>query len=77
MVNMRATNDKLLDRAIRILQTYQPGLDRATAARHINACEGELKVAILAVCLSQSPAQAAALLEAHGGQLGAALSVAR
>lgn len=75
MVDVRATNAKLLDRAIRILQTYQPDLSRADVAAHIQQCEGHLKTAIVCACKNISPAEAASLLKAHAGHLRAALKL--
>lgn len=47
MVNLRATNDKLLDRALRILVAVCPSLDREGAHRLLGRAGGELKVAIV------------------------------
>ncbi len=69
MIDLRATNDKLHDRAIRIMQRYAPLLDRADAAEVIAAAGGSLKTAIVMQkqCLSRD--DAIALLDQHGGQL--------
>ena len=50
MVDVKATNDKLFDRAIRILQTYAPEMDRGKAGALIRAADGHHKTAIVATC---------------------------
>ncbi len=47
MVDMRATNDKLRDRAARILCSLTPGLDRGRAFEILTEANGELKTAIV------------------------------
>ena len=47
MVDLRATNNKLTDRAIRTLMTLCPELDRPTAASLLTAANGQLKTAIV------------------------------
>ncbi|MDP7029698.1 MAG: N-acetylmuramic acid 6-phosphate etherase [Phycisphaerales bacterium] len=74
MVDVRATNDKLLDRAIRILQIYAPHMGRAEAADWIEACDGHAKTAIVAVRRGITPDAATRHLEAHHGNLREALS---
>lgn len=73
MVDLRATNDKLLDRAIRILRIYAPEMDRGEAAAWIRGSAGHLKTAIVAVQLGITPDKARRHLEAVDGDLRAAL----
>jgi len=47
MVDLAATNEKLLDRAIRILRDFDPSLDREAAAAAIDDAGRSLKVAIV------------------------------
>jgi len=47
MVDLRATNAKLRDRAIRIMVELYPGPSRDTAARELDAAGGVLKTAIV------------------------------
>lgn len=47
MVDLRATNDKLTDRAIRILLQFDPDLSREQAAHLLRRADGELKTAIV------------------------------
>ena len=69
MVDMRASNDKLLDRAIRTLQAYQPALTRDQAALAVDAADGSLKTAIVMQRCNLSRAAAAELLDRHNGHL--------
>lgn len=72
MVDLRATNDKLRDRARRIVaQAGRAGDDRARAA--LTEAGGQVKVAVLMLRCGLSAAPAAALLEAAGGNLRRAL----
>jgi N-acetylmuramic acid 6-phosphate etherase len=63
MVDLKVTNAKLLDRAIRILRLFQPSLDRAQGAASIEAAGGSLKVAI--VCCRGSIDASTAQLQLH------------
>jgi N-acetylmuramic acid 6-phosphate etherase len=47
MVDLRATNEKLRDRAIRILRELCPELARGDAAALLQSADGELKTAIV------------------------------
>lgn len=47
MVDLAVTNDKLMDRAIRILREFDATLDRAQAAEAIRAAGNSLKTAIV------------------------------
>ena len=46
MIDLRATNDKLRDRCLRILQEIRPGLDRAEADRRLRAAGDSLRAAV-------------------------------
>ncbi len=70
MVDLRATNDKLTDRAIRILIELCPELERGESAELLDRADGELKTAIVMQRLGVNVEAARALLEAHGGTLG-------
>lgn len=68
MVDLRAWNAKLVDRAERIVMETT-GADRAAARAAIAAAEGGVKRAIVMVRRDVGPAEADRLLEASGGQL--------
>jgi len=57
MVDMRASNDKLKDRAARILSSLT-GLDRNDALDSLEACDGHLKTALVSTRLSCSAQEA-------------------
>lgn len=76
MVDVRATNNKLRDRAIRILMELCPKLDRNEAATMLAETGGELKTAVLAQRLDIDASSARLLLSQHGGSLRAALDEA-
>ncbi len=66
MVSMVATNDKLRDRTLRIL-AEATGLPHDACARLLVACDGELKVALVAALGPTEPRAARqALGESHG-----------
>jgi N-acetylmuramic acid 6-phosphate etherase len=71
MVDVRATNDKLTDRAIRILRTLEPEISREEAARQLNEAGGGLKPAIVMAKLGVDRRAAERILEEHGGRLRA------
>lgn len=73
MVDLRATNDKLTDRAIRILVQVCPNLSREQAAEALRNAEGGLKSAIIMQRLGVDLAQAKRLLHQHHGRLRAIL----
>ena len=75
MVNLQATNGKLIDRAERII-VEATGCERDRASRLL-ADGGSVKVAILMDSAGMARGPAEALLEAHGGRLGDALRAAR
>jgi N-acetylmuramic acid 6-phosphate etherase len=72
MVDMRATNVKLTERAKRIICTVT-GLTPEEAAALLDRCDGEVKTAIASHRLSLSPEQAREALEAASGHLRQAL----
>jgi len=73
MVDIRAVNQKLHDRAIRILVDYGEGLDRDEADTLLQRCDGELKTAIVVLRLGIEPSAARDAIEAAGGVLSRAL----
>jgi N-acetylmuramic acid 6-phosphate etherase len=73
MVDLRPGSDKLRDRAVRIVAAAS-GAERPVAEAALVAAKGEVKVAIVALLLDQSPAQARRRLAAAGGRVRAALS---
>ncbi|HEY7982657.1 MAG TPA: N-acetylmuramic acid 6-phosphate etherase [Ktedonobacterales bacterium] len=72
MVDVRPTNAKLRQRALRIV-TEATGLDEPAAARLLRACDDETKTAILCALAGIAPAAARARLAAHQGAIRAAL----
>ncbi|WP_242022628.1 N-acetylmuramic acid 6-phosphate etherase [Gimesia chilikensis] len=75
MVDLRATNKKLIDRSIRILIAFTD-LPRDEAETVLEACHGELKTAIVSVKRNVSPERAEELLKQAGGHLRRALDAA-
>jgi N-acetylmuramic acid 6-phosphate etherase len=75
MVDVRPTNAKLRQRALRIV-TEATGLDEPTAAHLLRACGDETKTAILCALAGVEPAAARARLAAHQGAIRAALDAA-
>ncbi len=74
MVDLRATNEKLTDRAIRILIELCPELERGESARLLDRANGELKTAIVMQRLGVEVEQAGRLLAEHQGILRHALA---
>ncbi len=72
MVDVRATNRKLQERALSILAQVT-ALPRDRCEEALEAANGELKTAILAVRADLTPEVARARLARHGGVLRAAL----
>lgn len=72
MVDLRATNSKLLDRSRRIAARLT-GLDDAAATELLARHDGELKTAIVAARRGVSTTEARRLLAAAGGQLRGAI----
>ncbi len=77
MVDLRATNAKLTDRAIRILCELCTDLDRSTAAQVLGRAEGDLKAAIVMQRLGVDLDVARARLAEHDGRLGPILDSVR
>lgn len=75
MVDLQATNEKLVDRAVRIIGIIT-GEPAETAASELEKCDGELKTAVVSLKLGISPGQARKLLESAGGRLRTALESA-
>jgi N-acetylmuramic acid 6-phosphate etherase len=73
MVDMRATNGKLRDRAARVISTLT-GLARGKAFNLLDEAEGSVKAAVAMHRLGLSLAQAQASLAKAGGQLATVLS---
>lgn len=69
MVDLRATNDKLTDRAIRILIESCPGLSRDSAAAILREAGGRLKTAIVMHRMELGRDAAEARLAEHGNRL--------
>ncbi len=74
MVDLRATNEKLQDRAIRIVMELT-GLDRPAASELLTECSGEVKTAIVAHRRAVHPEEARRLLNAGNQQLRTALEL--
>jgi N-acetylmuramic acid 6-phosphate etherase len=72
MVDVRATNTKLVARTRRIVAELT-GLSEDAADRKLAECDGELKTAVVAELRGVSPAEARELLQQAGGQLRGAL----
>jgi N-acetylmuramic acid 6-phosphate etherase len=73
MVDLRATNQKLADRAIRILRELCPELDRSGAHVLLERAGGHLKRAIVMQRLGIAAPEAAQRLAAGHGRLREAL----
>jgi N-acetylmuramic acid 6-phosphate etherase len=73
MVDLRATNSKLLARSNRIVRILT-GLDVAAADELLGRCGGELKTALVAQLAGVSPEEARTRLGAVGGQVRQALA---
>lgn len=69
MVDVRASNVKLRDRAVRILISATDA-DRAVAEAALEAAQGQVKTAIVMIKREVSAPEAAALLEASDGWVG-------
>ncbi|NNF43602.1 MAG: N-acetylmuramic acid 6-phosphate etherase [Phycisphaerales bacterium] len=77
MVDLRATNEKLRDRAIRILREFCPELDRPEAATRLDAAGGHLKVAIVMTRCGVSVNEARRRLDIAGERLREAVDGTR
>lgn len=74
MVDLRATNDKLMDRAIRILMELCPRLERVEAASLLQRAGNEVKSAIAMHRLGIDLAEAQRRLSDAGGSLRVVLN---
>jgi len=68
MIDMPATNEKLRNRAVRMVE-LAAGVLRPTAVQAIRDADGNVKLAAVIAKKRISAAEARALLEAHGGRL--------
>src|SRR5206468_168210 len=68
MIDMPATNEKLRNRAVRMVE-LAAGVPRPTAVQAIRDADGNVKLAAVIAMKRISAAEARALLEAHGGRL--------
>ena len=73
MVDLAATNDKLVDRAVRIMRTLHPELSREQGAALLEAADGSLKVALVMHARGVDRGEAQARLDAGQGVLRAAI----
>lgn len=69
MVDLAATNDKLVDRAVRILQRFCPGISRESAHATLEQAGMKLKVAIVMQRLGVDRSAAEVRLAKSGGSL--------
>ncbi|MEM1211041.1 MAG: N-acetylmuramic acid 6-phosphate etherase [Planctomycetota bacterium] len=76
MVDVKASNAKLRDRAVRML-TGQLGVDRMAAGELLDAADGRVKVAVVMHKRRVDAAGAEALLEGVGGRLRAVVGPPR
>ena len=76
MVDLRATNQKLQDRALRIL-TGQLQIDRDTAAALLEKADGRVKLALVMHAKDLEPDAAEALIDQHDGKLRPILGAPR
>ncbi|GMR15023.1 MAG: N-acetylmuramic acid 6-phosphate etherase [Gammaproteobacteria bacterium] len=73
MVDLHATNSKLIERARRIVATLT-GCSRAEAGELLKRCDGEVKTAVVVQTLGISPRAARARLDSVKGHLRLALA---
>ena len=76
MVDLRASNHKLVDRAQRLI-IHATGVDRDQAKALLEEAGGHVKLAILLEKSGLEAAKAKALLDRHGGHLAQAIENAR
>jgi N-acetylmuramic acid 6-phosphate etherase len=76
MVDLRASNAKLRDRALRIL-TEQLQVDRAVARDLLDEADGQVKVALVMHRLGLDAAEAQLRIDEHGGRLRPLLGAPR
>ena len=68
MIDMPATNEKLRNRAVRMVE-LAAGVPRPTAVQAMRDADGNVKLATVMASKKVSAAEASALLEAHDGSL--------
>jgi N-acetylmuramic acid 6-phosphate etherase len=68
MIDMPATNEKLRNRAVRMVE-LAAGVLRPTAVQAIRDAGGNVKLATVMAKKRMAAAEARALLDAHGGRL--------
>ena len=73
MVDLAATNDKLVDRAIRVMREIDPGLTREEAFSLLERAGGHVKVAMVMRARGVGAEDARAALAQCAGSLRAAL----
>lgn len=73
MVDVRATNEKLRRRSVRLVSTAT-GVDPAAAQEALDACGGSVKTAIAMIVTGRDAEGAAGLLAEHDGFLAAAIA---
>ena len=73
MVDLAATNDKLVDRAMRIYREFFPNDTREQAFAQLEAAGGMLKIALVMRARSETREQAERTLATHGGALRRAI----
>ena len=73
MVDLAATNDKLVDRALRIYREFFPNDTREQAFAQLEAAGGLLKLALVMRARSETRAEAERTLAMHGGSLRRAI----
>ena len=73
MVDLAATNDKLVDRAVRVMREISPDLSREQAFALLRNAGGHVKVALVMHAHATSAADARAMIDACGGSLRAAM----
>jgi N-acetylmuramic acid 6-phosphate etherase len=73
MVDLAATNDKLVDRALRIYREFFPNDSREQAFAQLGAAGGLLKIALVMRARSETRAEAERTLATHGGSLRRAI----
>lgn len=76
MVDLRATNDKLRDRAARIVATVCD-IPRADALTHLDAADGSVRHAIIMCQRGLTLEEARHRLHAHGGNLRQAMEASK
>jgi N-acetylmuramic acid 6-phosphate etherase len=72
MVDLRVTNAKLRDRAVRMIERVT-GVSRAAAEAALDSADLDVKTAIVMLSRRSTPAEAGRRLAAHGGRLRGAL----